>query len=172
MILFYESWKRNFSNPLFYFVSIGAGLAFTAFFTVFNTITAIKASGIVFLYIILFSLIMAFIMKDKQDVIEVAKKVDDNGNHNLALKILVKARKRTVDNEYCLKLDLEIGSVYYSMEQYQQAVDILREILKNDETEWTWKVYFQLAKALSHTRGYFSDEVLDAYLNCVKQGGS
>lgn len=168
MILFYESWKRNFSNPLFYFVSIGAGLAFTAFFTVFNTITAIKASGIVFLYIILFSLLMAFIMKDKQNVIEVAKRIDDNGNHNLALKVLVKARKRTVDSEYCLKLDLEIGSVYYSMEQYQQAVDILSEILKNDETEWTWKVYFQLAKALSHTKGYFSDEVLDAYLNCVK----
>ncbi len=168
MVLFYESWKRNFLNPLFYFVSIGAGLAFTAFFTAFNTITAIKVSAILFLSIIFFSLLMAFITKDKQDVIEVAKRIANNGNHNLALKILVKERKRAVNNEYCLKLDLEIGTVYYSMEQYQQAVDILSEILKNDETEWTWKVYFQLAKALSHTRGYFSDEVLDAYLSCVK----
>ena len=167
MILLYESWKRNLSNPLFYFVSIGAGLAFTVFFAVFNTITAITVSGIVLLSIIFFSLLMAFIMKDKQDVIEVAKRVDDKGNPNHALKILVKARKRTSDHEYGLKLDYEIGSVYCSMEQYQQAVNILREILKNDETEWTCKVYLQLAKALSHTRGYFSDEVLDAYLSCV-----
>lgn len=167
MILLYESWKRNLTNPLFYFVSIGAGLAFTVIFALFSKMTAIKVSVIVFLSIIFFSLLMAFIMKDKQDVIEVAKRVDDKGNHNHALKILLKARKKTDNDEYRLKLDFEIGLVYYSMKQYQEAVDILREILKNDGTEWTWKVYFQLAKALSHTRGYFSDEVLDAYLSCV-----
>lgn len=42
---------------------------------------------------------MAFIMKDKQDVIEVVKRVDDKGNFNHALKLLVKARKSTSDDE-------------------------------------------------------------------------
>lgn len=79
------------------------------------------------------------------------------------------ARKRTSDNEYQLKLDSEIGSVYCSMEQYQEAVNILSKVLEIGKSEaWIWRVYLQLAKALCHTRGYYSNETLDAYLNCIE----
>lgn len=168
MILFNQSLKKTLSNPWFYFIGIGAGLAFTAIYSTFNYITAAKISIIVLLSIIFFSFLIAFITKDKQDVIEIAKRVDSKGKHKSALKILVKARKKAGNDEYGLKIDYEIALVYCSMKQYQQAVDILEKILQKDATEWIWKVYFQLAKALSHTKGYFSDETLDAYLNCVK----
>ena len=167
MILLYESLKKNLANPLYYFLSIGAGLVFTVIFAMLNKITAIKVSVIVFLSIIFFALFIAFITKEKQDVIEIAERIADRGKHKAALKILVKARKKASDGEYCLKIDYEIGVVYCLMEQYQKAVTILREILRNDAKEWTWKVYFQLAKALSYTKGFFSNEVLEVYLSCV-----
>lgn len=167
MIFINEKLKRNLSDHLFDIVGIGAGLAFTIFFAVFDTVVAIKASGILLLSIILFLVLMAFITNGKTDVIEAAKWTADNGSYNAALKILAKARKKAGDDEFCLKLDYETAVVYCSMEQYQEAVKILRGILENDATEWIWEVYFQLAKALCHTEGHFSNAVLDAYLNCV-----
>ena len=107
------------------------------------------------------------ITKEKQDVIEVAKHINNKGKHNAALKLLMKARKKAIDNEYRLKIDFEIGLVYYSMEEYKQTVSILKEIQKNDVAEWSWKVYFYLAKALSHTKGFYSNETLETYISCV-----
>ena len=168
MTSIYESLKRVLSTPLFYFIGIGLGLAFTALFCFFSPGKALWVSVIVLLSIILLSLLIAFFLQDKQNVIEIAKYMDEEGKHNWALKILMSARKRVKNKEELLKIDYEIGLVYCSMEQYQQAVNVLNEILKNCDAKWAWKVHFQLAKALSHTKGYFSDETLEAYLNCVE----
>lgn len=167
MKVLYESLKRNLSNPLFYFVSIGAGFAFTLIFALFKPVRAVEISVIVFFSVILFSFLVAFILKNKQDVIEAAKLYESKGNHVLALKILMSAREKAHVEEDCLRLDYEIGSIYYSMKQYQQSVNIILETLKGDETEWTWKAYFLLAKASSYTKGFLSDETLDAYLRCI-----
>lgn len=44
----------------------------------------------------------------------------------------------------------------------------IRQKLEYDATEWTWKVYLLLAKALCHTKGYYTKEALDAYLTCIE----
>lgn len=168
MTLIYESLKKIISNPVFYFISIGLGLVFTAIFSYFNPEKATWISALIFLSVIILSLVVAFVLMAKQDITAVARYMSESGKHKYALKILIKARKTTTDHAYRLKINYEIGSVHFSMEQYQQTVSILMQILEFDDTEWTWKVYLLLAKALCHTKGYYTKEALDAYLTCIE----
>lgn len=165
---FYENLKRILSAPLFYFAGIGLGLAFTALFCFFDPASALRASAAIFLASILLSLLMAFLLNNKKNVVEAARKLDEDGSHVWALKLLQSVRRRARDEEECLRIDYEISSVYCSMEQYHQAVEMLNRIVENCDTKWAWQAYLQLAKALSHTKGYYSDETLGAYISCVE----
>lgn len=49
MILLYESLKKNLANPLYYFVSIGAGLVFTVIFAMLNKINSCPLYFLLFL---------------------------------------------------------------------------------------------------------------------------
>ena len=168
MILVYESWKRIISNPLINVISICLGLAFTTIFSFYNSITAVKFSIILLMFVLFFSLILAIIRKDKQNVLEVAKRLNENDKHKYALRILTKAQKKTADDEIKLRIGCSMGSVYCSMGNYQQAIHVLLEALNICDSKWTWEVYYQLIDAFSHKDGYFADKTLDAYLNCIK----
>lgn len=168
MPLIHETLKKMIATPLFYFIGIGLGLAFTAFFTFFNPGTAFRISAIIFLAVILLSIFVAFMMKDQQNLMELARRMNEEGRHKWALKMLLNARKRVHNEEDSLKIDYEIGSVYYSMEQYRQAVNVLSELSKKCDVKWGWKVYLLLARALCHVKGFFSCEALDAYLSCME----
>ena len=119
-MLIYESLKKVLSSPVFYFISIGLGLIFTAIFSYLNPGTATGISVLVFLIVIALALVAAFVVKAKQDIIAVAKYMSESGKHKYALKILKTARKTATDNAYRLKIDYETSSVYYSMEQYSR----------------------------------------------------
>ncbi len=152
----HEIMKKMTATPLFYFIAIGLGLVFTVFFAFFNRQTAAIISLIVFLSVIFFSLLAAFIMRCNKAGIELAIWLNEKDRSGCALKILMHARKRVSDREELFKLNYEISVVYCTMEQYHQAVDILCKILKECDKEWSWKVYFQwlylIQKAIFHPK--------------------
>lgn len=49
-------------------------------------------------------------------MVEAARKLDEEGSHVWALKLLQSVRRRARDEEECLRSDYEICSVYCSME--------------------------------------------------------
>lgn len=168
MILLYKSWIKVISNPLFNILGIGLGLAFTVFFAFFKPEIAVGVSAGAFFTVVLLSLLLAAIFKDRQSVTEAAGQMTQKGRYEDAIKILVKAREKAHSVEDRIEIEYELGVVYYSMKEYQQSIHILNGILSGEETARTWKVYLQLAKAYSRTAGYYSEETLDACLQCVQ----
>ncbi|MCI8391638.1 MAG: hypothetical protein HFI35_13405 [Roseburia sp.] len=167
-MLIHETLKKMLSNAVFYFLSIGLGLAFTVLFSYFNPGTAAWISVLVFVCAIACSLLAAFFLTARQDAILLASYLNEMGKHRHALNILKKARKKAANQEeYRRRIDYEMAAVYYSMEEYRQTVNLLNGILEEGDTKWTWKMYFLLAKAYCHTEGFYSEEALDAYLRCA-----